>query len=118
MKLLSFFLLIATATAFAPALQRQRRNVSLNAVEQQSRKAFLGNAAASLVLVTSTAANAKDSYSLDTGSVAVPEKEKPKTKEGASNLVLGVAGGSIALSLPFFLPSILRLLGYKNTKMP
>lgn len=32
-----------------------------------------------------------------------------KEKGGASNLVLGVAGGGLALSVPFFLPNLIRL---------
>ncbi|GMH86392.1 hypothetical protein TrVE_jg7877 [Triparma verrucosa] len=35
--------------------------------------------------------------------------KQEKDKEGGSTLVIGVAGGGLALSIPFFLPNLIRL---------
>mmetsp|Transcript_8237 Transcript_8237/g.16496 ORF Transcript_8237/g.16496 Transcript_8237/m.16496 type:complete len:152 (-) Transcript_8237:57-512(-) len=40
---------------------------------------------------------------------ALKAKNTGKSDDGASGLVLGVLGGGVALSLPFFLPNLIRL---------
>lgn len=110
--LFSLLFTITSIVAFAPP-RNTRTPVSLNAAVD--RKAFLAGAAASVMLVsTSQEASAKDNYSLDfdVGEVLVPEKKKAKSEGGG--LVLGALFGSVALSLPFFLPNILRLLGVNS----
>lgn len=48
------------------------------------------------------------------------EKEKAKKEKEAGSggvLVSTVLGGGLALSLPFFLPNLLRMAGVKNSKL-
>mmetsp|Transcript_4901 Transcript_4901/g.7453 ORF Transcript_4901/g.7453 Transcript_4901/m.7453 type:complete len:115 (+) Transcript_4901:39-383(+) len=86
------------------------------------RRAFLAKAtttAASFTVasVVASPAFAKDDYSLDTGDVAVAEKKVEKNSKG-SNVVVGALAGSVLLSLPFFLPNLMRLAGINNAKNP
>jgi hypothetical protein len=88
-----------------------------------NRRAFITRAtttAASFTaasIVTSSPAFAKDDYSLDTGDVAVTEKKAEKNSKG-SNIVAGALAGSVLLSVPFFLPNLMRLAGINNAKNP
>lgn len=117
-KFLSFLLMIASAIAFAPSVNNARTITSLNAADQ-SRKAFLTTAAAGLIAATTSGtvvANAASAdYDLDSGDVKVPEKEKKAAGNGAG-IVGGALAGGLALSLPFFLPNLLRMAGIKNAK--
>mmetsp|Transcript_38020 Transcript_38020/g.43411 ORF Transcript_38020/g.43411 Transcript_38020/m.43411 type:complete len:124 (+) Transcript_38020:84-455(+) len=115
-------LLLATcARAFTPISQRQSKVTSLNA-HLSSRKAFLTITTAASVatiatVTTSTPAFAKGDYSLDVIETKV-ETPKKEGNEGASlGLVGGVLAGGFAISLPFFLPNILRILGVNNAKL-
>lgn len=105
-KFLSFLLMIASAIAFAPAVNNARTITSLNAVDQ-SRKAFLASAAAGLVAATTSGAvvanAASADYDLDSGDIKVPEKEKKSG--GGAGIVGGALAGGLALSLPFFFPT-------------
>mmetsp|Transcript_20355 Transcript_20355/g.29432 ORF Transcript_20355/g.29432 Transcript_20355/m.29432 type:complete len:137 (-) Transcript_20355:68-478(-) len=121
------FLLLAITSAFAPvSINTQTRQSSfslkLNAVAEEGRKAFLGKAAvATMVLLSSSssAANAKPSsistYDLDTADIIPTPIEKKTASGGGGGLAVGgVLFGGLALSLPFFLPNILRLLGVNS----
>eukprot|EP00559_Dactyliosolen_fragilissimus_P003669 CAMPEP_0184867082 /NCGR_PEP_ID=MMETSP0580-20130426/25034_1 /TAXON_ID=1118495 /ORGANISM="Dactyliosolen fragilissimus" /LENGTH=114 /DNA_ID=CAMNT_0027367129 /DNA_START=96 /DNA_END=440 /DNA_ORIENTATION=- len=105
---LTLFIIVSLSNALAPP-------TSLD-----SRRAFLSQATSATVIAFSGAAPAlaKDEYSLDTGSVTVPKKEKEvKSNEGGA-LVGGALAGSVALSLPFFLPNLMRMAGINNAKNP
>eukprot|EP00554_Chaetoceros_debilis_P004573 CAMPEP_0194085194 /NCGR_PEP_ID=MMETSP0149-20130528/16638_1 /TAXON_ID=122233 /ORGANISM="Chaetoceros debilis, Strain MM31A-1" /LENGTH=113 /DNA_ID=CAMNT_0038768021 /DNA_START=83 /DNA_END=424 /DNA_ORIENTATION=+ len=86
------------------------------------RRAFLAKATASTsaaafaTVAASAPAFAKDEYSLDTGDIKVPEKVKAESKGGS--IVTGALGASVLLSLPFFLPNLMRLAGVNNAKNP
>jgi hypothetical protein len=86
------------------------------------RRAFLAKAtasttAAAFTVAASAPAFAKDEYSLDTGKDVVVEK-KVAEKGSGGNIVAGALAGSVALSLPFFLPNLMRLAGINNAKNP
>jgi hypothetical protein len=83
------------------------------------RRAFLTKApAAAAAIAVATAvpafANAEEEYKFY---VAPPVKEK-KTNNTGSLAVGGVLFGGFALSLPFFLPNLMRMAGVKNAKTP
>jgi len=50
----------------------------------------------------------KSAYDLDVSGV-VQEKPKQKADAGAGKLVGGIAAGGLLLSVPFFLPNLIRL---------
>ena len=109
MKLSSIIALaaVASTSAYAPPADR---------------RAFIAKAASTATAFTaatvaSSPAFAKDQYALDTGDVVVPEKKVEKKGDGGG-LVAVALGGSVVLSLPFFLPNLLRLAGVKNAKNP
>lgn len=86
------------------------------------RRAFIAKATTTAASFTAASivaspAFAKDDYSLDTGDVVVPEK-KVETNSKGSNIVAGALAGSVLLSLPFFLPNLMRLAGINNAKNP
>ena len=86
------------------------------------RRAFLAKATTTAASFTAASivaspAFAKDDYSLDTGDVVVPEKKAEKNSKG-SNIVAGALAGSVLLSVPFFLPNLMRLAGINNAKNP
>jgi hypothetical protein len=99
---------VATSNALAPP---------------SDRRAFLAKASASTTaaafttIVASAPAFAKDDYSLDTGDNVVVEKKKAEGGNGSS-IVGGALAGSVLLSLPFFLPNLMRLAGINNAKNP
>ncbi len=86
------------------------------------RRVFLAKAststtaAAFAAVAVSTPASAKDEYALDTGDIAVQEKKKVDGNGGS--IVGGALAGSVLLSLPFFLPNLMRLAGINNAKNP
>jgi hypothetical protein len=86
------------------------------------RRAFLAQAAKATaftaVVSVATPAIAKEEYTLDTGDVVVPEQNDATKKNSGSSLVAGALAGSVLLSLPFFLPNLLRLAGINNAKNP
>lgn len=88
------------------------------------RRAFLSQAASSAAAVTAATvattapAFAADSYSLDTGDVSVPVKEKAAKSGNGGAVVGGALAASVALSLPFFLPNLMRMAGINNAKNP
>jgi hypothetical protein len=49
--------------------------------------------------------------------VVVPEK-KAENKSKGGGIVAAALGGSVLLSLPFFLPNLMRLAGINNAKNP
>lgn len=109
-----FFLIVLAAVAsFTRAL----------APPSSGRRAFLKESlttsvVASVVATQPLPAFAKvDEYSLDSGDIKAPVKEKTETGSG-SGIVAAALGGSVLLSLPFFLPNLLRLAGVKNAKLP
>jgi hypothetical protein len=80
-------------------------------------KAVPATAAAALIAVaTATPAFADDSEEYQFY-VAKPVAEKKSNNSGGL-AVGGVLAGGFALSLPFFLPNLLRLAGVKNAKNP
>jgi|EP00979_Chaetoceros_neogracilis_P004120 hypothetical protein len=108
---LSSALILATIASTSEAL-----------VPHSGRRAFLVKAsttAASFTAATVVAspAFAKDDYALDTGDVVVPEK-KAENKSKGGGIVAAALGGSVLLSLPFFLPNLMRLAGINNAKNP
>ena len=110
---LSSIVLLATLPATTHAL----------AQPATGRRAFLSNAASNTAAITTAAvtsspAFAADSYSLDTGDVVVPKKEKAAKSGNGGAVVGGALGASVALSLPFFLPNLMRLAGINNAKNP
>jgi hypothetical protein len=90
-----------------------------------SRRTFLSKApatAAALIVATGAAtanptlANAETEDGEYKFYVAPPVVEK---KESSGKLLVGGAlFGSVALSLPFFLPNLMRMAGVKNAKTP
>lgn len=83
------------------------------------RRAFMkaaSTATAFTVASASAPAFAKDAYDLDSGDVVVEPKEKKENKNGG--VVTAALGGSVLLSLPFFLPNLMRLAGINNAKNP
>lgn len=81
------------------------------------RRAFMKAAStATAFTVASSPAFAKDAYDLDSGDVVVEPKEKKENKNGG--IVTAALGGSVLLSLPFFLPNLMRLAGINNAKNP
>ncbi|GMI40831.1 hypothetical protein TrCOL_g11027 [Triparma columacea] len=60
-------------------------------------------------MVARIAAKAEAANAADREKDANAAAKKAKDKDGAGNLVLGVAGGGLALSVPFFLPNLIRL---------
>lgn len=81
------------------------------------RRAFMKAAStATAFTVASAPAFAKDAYDLDSGDVVVEPKEKKENKNGG--IVTAALGGSVLLSLPFFLPNLMRLAGINNAKNP
>lgn len=89
-----------------------------------SRRSFLSKApatAAALIVATGAAtANPAFANAEEDGEykfyVAPPEVEKKES--GGKLLVGGALFGSVALSLPFFLPNLMRMAGVKNAKTP
>jgi hypothetical protein len=90
--------------------------------EISSRQAFLANSAnaaavvaigvgSSLVAMPAQPAGA-DEYD----DARLAKRAKDAESKGGSTLAVPLIGG-LLLSLPFFLPNILRLLGVKNSKM-
>ncbi len=124
MKISPVVLILAAASSTANALVPPTTDAAAG-----SRRAFIskvstagaGAAAAAAVTLTtpSAPAVAAGDYSLDTGDVVVPKKEKAeKTENGGAGLVGAALGGSVLLSLPFFLPNLMRLAGINNAKNP
>eukprot|EP00587_Corethron_hystrix_P013785 CAMPEP_0113312266 /NCGR_PEP_ID=MMETSP0010_2-20120614/9160_1 /TAXON_ID=216773 ORGANISM="Corethron hystrix, Strain 308" /NCGR_SAMPLE_ID=MMETSP0010_2 /ASSEMBLY_ACC=CAM_ASM_000155 /LENGTH=148 /DNA_ID=CAMNT_0000168047 /DNA_START=31 /DNA_END=477 /DNA_ORIENTATION=+ /assembly_acc=CAM_ASM_000155 len=113
MKLSSVLILAIAATTtdgLAPSVANRRAFIA---------KAGATTAGAFTAAIGASSASAKSNndYSLDTGSVVVEEKKAAKSS-GGGNLVAGALGGSVLLSLPFFLPNLLRLAGVNNAKLP
>ena len=108
---LSSVLILATVASTANAL-----------APPANRRAFIAQASASTAAAFTAAAFtapafAKDAYSLDTGDVVVPEVKAESNSKGGT-IVAAALGGSVLLSLPFFLPNLLRLAGINNAKNP
>ena len=80
------------------------------------RRAFVAKAAA-FTAATASAPAFADDYSLDTGDIVVPEKKAESNGKGGA-VVGGALAGSVLLSLPFFLPNLMRLAGINNAKNP
>jgi hypothetical protein len=95
-----------------------RRMTALGSVVS-SRQAFLASSSAAVMAATAAvlvlppveAAHA-DEYD----DARAAKRAKDAESKGANTLAIPLIGG-LALSLPFFLPNILRLLGVKNSKM-
>jgi hypothetical protein len=125
---------VGSSSAFAPQPQAPKVNSALHAVSASdeaavtSRRSALlslaGAAAAAAVVVAPTAAVADESAEDMVARIAAKsaaaneaarqkaEKEaatKAQAKEGSSSLVLGAGAAGVALTLPFFLPNLLRL---------
>lgn len=109
---LSLMAMTAVTTAFqATHIQHRQPSTTLEAVS--SRKAFLASAAASAVVVGLAVPEARaDEYD----DARAAKRAKAAESNGGTALAVPLIGG-LALSLPFFLPNILRLLGIKNSKM-
>jgi hypothetical protein len=112
---ISLFILIAMASvaqALAPP----------PAAAAADRRAFLAQAsratAFTAVVSVATPSTAKEEYTLDTGDIVVPEQTNATKKNSGGSLVTGALAGSVLLSLPFFLPNLLRLAGINNAKNP
>lgn len=122
MKFVCFFLILAAGcSAFIPIAQQPRTSATTLEALKSSRKAFLTKFAGSIATMAATAtvpspAVAKDQYSLD---VVETKTEKPKNEKsgGGANLVGGALAGGFALSLPFFLPNLMRMSGINNAKL-
>mmetsp|Transcript_17911 Transcript_17911/g.20416 ORF Transcript_17911/g.20416 Transcript_17911/m.20416 type:complete len:124 (+) Transcript_17911:108-479(+) len=109
--------LASLSNALAPTTSRS----------DSSRRAFISKVTSATAATAATAvganaifqpapAFAKDEYSFDVGdNVVVPVKEK-KEKGNGAGIVGGALGASVLLSLPFFLPNLLRLAGVNNVK--
>lgn len=112
-RVFSMLLLIAVAvvsvSAFQPTHYTPPR-LSTVALQSVSRKELLAATVSAAVMTTSTAALA-DEYD-DARNAA-----RAKKQGGGASLMAAPLIGGVVLSLPFFLPSILRLLGIKNDKM-
>lgn len=110
MKLSSTILLLLPATTTALTTNTNRRS-------------FLNQASSNLAVLTLSAPvalAASDPYALDVGdAVVVPKKESDGANAGKGGAVVGGAlAGGLALSLPFFLPNLLRMAGVNNAKNP
>jgi hypothetical protein len=98
-----------------------RRMMTVLGSEISSRQAFLANSAtaaavaigagSALVIMPPAPAQA-DEYD----DARAAKRAQDAESKGASTLAVPLIGG-LLLSLPFFLPNILRLLGVKNSKM-
>jgi hypothetical protein len=98
-----------------------RRMTALDAVVS-SRQAFLASSSAAVVaaavagsvvvLLPPVEAAHADEYD----DARAAKRAKDAESKGGGTLAIPLIGG-LALSLPFFLPNILRLLGVKNSKM-
>jgi hypothetical protein len=107
MKLFILLLVASSAAALVPS---------------SARRTFLAKApatAAALLLTTAAPAfaNAADGYSLDVEQAVVSKPEKKSSGNG-SMAIGGVLAGGFALSLPFFLPNLMRMVGVNNGKNP
>lgn len=109
MKFSTVFVLAAASSANALAPHSDRRAFVA--------KATASTAATFAAAATAAPAFAKDAYSLDTGDDIVIEKKKVEGGKGGS-IVAGALAGSVLLSLPFFLPNLMRLAGINNAKNP
>jgi hypothetical protein len=99
-----------------------RRMMTVLGSEVTSRQAFLANSATAAAAVAIGAGSAlvimppapaqADEYD----DARAAKRAQDAESKGASTLAVPLIGG-LLLSLPFFLPNILRLLGVKNSKM-
>lgn len=119
MKLVLLLLVALASNSCTSALVTPPKSSNSN-----SRRAFLskapGTAAALLVTTGAAVANPGFANAEEDGEykfyVAPPVAEK---KESAGKLAVGgVLFGGFALSLPFFLPNLMRMAGVKNAKTP
>eukprot|EP00557_Chaetoceros_sp_GSL56_P008843 CAMPEP_0176499382 /NCGR_PEP_ID=MMETSP0200_2-20121128/12895_1 /TAXON_ID=947934 /ORGANISM="Chaetoceros sp., Strain GSL56" /LENGTH=116 /DNA_ID=CAMNT_0017897793 /DNA_START=130 /DNA_END=480 /DNA_ORIENTATION=- len=113
MRVLSLFIL-AVIASFGQALAPPSSSAARRAFLVQATQATAFTAAVSVA----TPSFAKEEYTLDTGDVVVPEQSNSTKKNSGSSLVAGALAGSVLLSLPFFLPNLLRLAGINNAKNP
>jgi hypothetical protein len=91
-----------------------------------TRRAFISEVATSATIATTSFVVAgsatpafAEKYSLDTGAaVEVQSTIKDKKKNDGGKIVGGALAAGSLLSLPFFLPNLLRLAGVRNAKNP
>jgi hypothetical protein len=105
-----FFGLVSSSSALAPTPSTNRR-------------AFINEIVTSATIATSFAVGSADpvfaeNYSLDVGEVEVRTTTKDKKKNDGGKIVGGALAAGSLLSVPFFLPNLLRLAGVKNAKNP
>lgn len=104
-----FFVGLACSSALAPI--------------STDRRAFMSEIATSATIATSFAVGSADpvfaeNYSLDVGAVEVQKTTKDKKKNDGGKIVGGALAAGSLLSVPFFLPNLLRLAGVRNAKNP
>jgi hypothetical protein len=125
MKLILLVLVaVVSSSSTCLALVTPPSSAAASAFKSNSRRTFLSKApatAAALIVATGAAtANPTLANAEEDGEykfyVAPPVAEK---KESSGKLLVGGAlFGSVALSLPFFLPNLMRMAGIKNAKTP